>query len=164
MQYFTSPVDLAGIRCLIQKLADQGIRVWLFGGWAEEVRGLTAPRAHKDVDLLYPGTDFSALDAFMRGTSGLPEVAVKRTPCSRAFEIEGNFVEFYLVQADEDGFFTDFWGYLHRWPRGHAGRRDGVPGRQRRESGRLAIRLATGGTGIRHLRGVTTLNCASVGL
>jgi hypothetical protein len=116
MHYFTSPVDLAGIRCLIQKLADQGIRVWLFGGWAEEVRGLTAPRAHKDVDLLYPGTDFSALDAFMRGTSGLRELAVKRTPCSRAFEIEGDFVEFYLVQTDEDGFFTDFWGYLHRWP------------------------------------------------
>ena len=63
-----------------------------------------------------PATDFAALDAFMRGTSGLREVAVKRTPCSRAFEIECDFVEFYLVRSDDSGLFTDFWGYVHRWP------------------------------------------------
>jgi hypothetical protein len=110
------PVEIAGIRLLMRRLADQGVHVWLFGGWAEEVRGLMHPRAHKDVDLLYLGADFAALDAFMRSARGVREVAVKRTPCSRAFEANGDFVEFYLVQADKDGLFTDFWGYIHRWP------------------------------------------------
>jgi hypothetical protein len=100
-------VDFAGVTSLI-RLADHGIGVWLFGGWAEEARGLVLPRPHKDVDLLYRGSDFAPLDDFLRRTPGIQEVAVKRSPYSRAFEDGDDFAEFYLVQEDRDGFFTDF--------------------------------------------------------
>jgi Aminoglycoside-2''-adenylyltransferase len=47
---------------LIHWLQTRGIGCWIFGGWAHELRGLSPPRAHKDVDLLYPAESFDAID------------------------------------------------------------------------------------------------------
>jgi hypothetical protein len=107
--------DTAVVRATLAKLGRFGVRAWLFGGWAEELLGLTSPRSHKDLDLLYPANDFSRLDAFM-DTEGVEEIPVKRSDCSRAFVVEHHAVEFYLVREDPDGWYTDFWGYRHRWP------------------------------------------------
>jgi hypothetical protein len=108
-------VDLSDVTAVVRELRDNGVRVWLFGGWAEESLGLIPPRPHKDVDFLYPANDFGALDAFMANT-GVREFEVKRSPCSRGFDRDGHLVEFYLVRRDAQGPYTDFWGYVHRWP------------------------------------------------
>jgi hypothetical protein len=43
---------------LMQRLARAQIETWLAGGWAEELRELSSPRPHQDVDLLYPAANF----------------------------------------------------------------------------------------------------------
>ena len=61
---------------------------WLFGGWAEELRGLGAPREHSNIDLLYPGRDFERLDEFFR-LSVAEERPDRSHPCSRSVTFEG---------------------------------------------------------------------------
>ena len=48
---------------------------WVFGGWAEELSGISPPRLHKDVDLLYPAKDFELVDDIVR-RSGLQKIEV----------------------------------------------------------------------------------------
>src|SRR5207248_834952 len=51
--------DLSFVMHVVDLLEDARLRVWLFGGWAEELRGLRAPCEHVDVDFLYPGRDLA---------------------------------------------------------------------------------------------------------
>ena len=44
--------DLSFVMRVVDMLEDARLRVWLFGGWAEELRGLRAPCEHADVDFL----------------------------------------------------------------------------------------------------------------
>ncbi len=92
------------------------VDVWLFGGWAEEVRGLAAPRAHADVDLLYAADDWRRVDALI-DARGLDEIRPKRLGHKRAFVLDGTMVELFLVKRDARGtLYTEFWGVRHEWP------------------------------------------------
>ena len=46
--------ELNTVRRVMALLNGAGASCWLFGGWAEEMRGLRPPAAHGDIDLLYP--------------------------------------------------------------------------------------------------------------
>jgi hypothetical protein len=108
--------DLGFVEHVVARLESAGISTWLFGGWASELLGLSLPRAHNDVDLLYPADSFDAVDAFL-ATGGVDELAEKRLPHKRGFETDGIMVELFLVQTPEAGPFTDFWGVTrHEWP------------------------------------------------
>jgi len=72
--------DLPFVLRVVDLLEDARLRVWLFGGWAEELRGLRAPCEHVDVDFLYPGRDFSRVDRFLGGTDDT-------RPHKRTFEV-----------------------------------------------------------------------------
>lgn len=110
--------DLAFVRDAMARLRDAGITTWLFGGWAEELRGMAPPRPHHDVDLLYPATGFARVDAFLAGGTAVTEIAAKRLPHKRAFLDEGIMVELILVQPfAAGGHVTPFWGSTrYRWP------------------------------------------------
>ncbi len=95
---------------VVQMLADAQIKTWLLGGWAEELSGLCAPRAHNDIDLLYPAQSFLRLEEFLRAQSGAQEVTAKRFPHKRAFEWSGVLVEVFLVRPKDDALVTDFFG------------------------------------------------------
>jgi hypothetical protein len=100
----------------IALLADAGIDAWLFGGWAEQLRGLAAPREHHDIDLLCPAPDFTAVDSFL-ASEQVSEILLKRLPHKRAFELDGVLVELVLVQRDDVGHYTSFWGSIrYDWP------------------------------------------------
>jgi hypothetical protein len=101
--------DLHVVMRVVDLLEDARLRVWLFGGWAEELRGLRAPCEHGDIDFLYPGRDFSRVDRFV-GDSSDPR------PHKRTFEIDGAKVELLLVQKDDLGWFTDLPTGRHNWP------------------------------------------------
>jgi Aminoglycoside-2''-adenylyltransferase len=101
--------DLGFVMRVVDLLEDARLRVWLFGGWAEELRGLRAPCEHTDVDFLYPGRDFSRVDRFVGATDDT-------RPHKRTFEVEGIQVELLLVQKDERGWFTELPSGRHSWP------------------------------------------------
>jgi aminoglycoside-2''-adenylyltransferase len=101
--------DLQSVMRIVDLLEDARLRVWLFGGWAEELRGLRAPCEHVDVDFLYPGRDFSRVDRRF-------EIAGDERPHKRSVEVEGVPVEFVLVQKDERGWFTQLPRGRHDWP------------------------------------------------
>jgi MOSC domain-containing protein YiiM len=75
-----------------------GLPVCLFGGWAEELRGLIRPRPHSDIDLLYRASSFDALEAFMSQNPAFSEIEPKRFSHKRAARFKGVMIEFLLVQ------------------------------------------------------------------
>jgi len=98
----------------VRALVEAGIRVWLFGGWAEELSGLRPPGPHQDIDLLYPAQDFDRVDEFIRLCNDAEEIRPKRFVHKRAFRWQGVMVELFLVQQGPGGCVTNFFG-IHPW-------------------------------------------------
>jgi hypothetical protein len=106
--------NLAAVLRIVSHLAADGIPTWVFGGWAEELRGLAPPRSHGDIDLLYQGTDFKAVDKFIERRH-LQTVLAKRLGRKRAFIIDDVMVELFLVKTDDNRTpHTIFWDWF-RW-------------------------------------------------
>jgi hypothetical protein len=108
--------DLSFVMRVVDLLEDARLRVWLFGGWAEELRGLRAPCEHLDVDFLYPGRDFARVDRVLDERGAFDEVEGKRHDHKRAFMLEGTLVELLLVQKDAGGWYTELPRGRHDWP------------------------------------------------
>jgi hypothetical protein len=102
--------DLDFVYDVVERLAEDGIHVWVFGGWAEQLLGIADPRRHVDVDLLYPADSFAAVDRLK-----LPWVGSQPSVHKRAFAHEGVLVELVLARRDDRGHYTDFPGGRHRW-------------------------------------------------
>lgn len=113
--------DLNFVIRVADLLAEGGFRTWLFGGWAEELRGLRPPHRHGDVDLLFPAPDFRRLDAFLEHAP-VERRRNKRRTYKRGFALDGVLVKLLLVQRDRVGWYTDFRGGRHRWPTNVFGR------------------------------------------
>ena len=127
--------DIGVVLRVVDTLEAARLRVWLFGSWAEELRGLRVPCEHLGVDLLYPGRDFARVDAFI----GDDEIDLR--PHKRSFELDGVPVELLLVQKDEEGWYTELPLRRHRWPPDVFA-----------NAGRLPVASATALDGYRHSR------------
>lgn len=103
--------DLAFVERAVSLLASKGVDAWVFGGWAEELRGLIKPREHVDLDLLYPAEDWSIVDNLY-----LDWIEGKRFDWKRAFKLEDVTVELFLVQYDARGWYTQLERRRHNWP------------------------------------------------
>ena len=103
-------MDLSVVMHVVDQLEDARLRVWLFGGWAEELRGLRVPYEHVDIDFLYPGRDFSRVDRFI-GDGETDLRAHKRN-----LELDAVPVELLLVHKDERGWYTDLPSGRYDWP------------------------------------------------
>ena len=103
--------DLVFVERVQTMLRARGVETWVFGGWGEELRGLIRPRDHVDLDLLYPGESWDDVDAL-----DLDWIEGKRFPWKRAFALEAVAVELFLVQRDEEGWYTALRRRVHRWP------------------------------------------------
>ena len=103
--------DLAFVLRAVDLLRSHGVRTWVCGGWAEELRGLRPPGRHADLDLLYPARGWVRVDELE-----LDWVEAKRSPWKRAFELDGTVVELLLVEHDVRGWFTRRSGQRHDWP------------------------------------------------
>jgi hypothetical protein len=104
--------DLDFVQDVVLMLGERGVKVWVFGGWAEQLVGLAEPRRHVDVDLLYPAESFDELDAL-----DLPWIGAKHFAHKRAFAHDGVMVEVFLMRSDDLGFYTELPGGTFRWPR-----------------------------------------------
>jgi hypothetical protein len=82
----------------------------VFGGWAEELRGVIRPRPHRDVDLLVVDPDLGRLDEHVAARG---EIGGKRFSHKRAFTVDGVLVELFLVFGGSTTFF-DAETYV--WP------------------------------------------------
>lgn len=106
--------DLQLLRETVGTLSQSGFRIAVFGGWAEELHRLSAPREHHDIDLIVIDADLVALDAFVEARG---EVAAKRQTHKRAFTTSGVLVELFLVNTVNGQPTTEFWGsFAYRWP------------------------------------------------
>jgi hypothetical protein len=102
--------DLRLVAQILCWLDSAGTTCALFGGWAEELRGLRPPGPHKDVDLLIEAQDFAALDALLASVrERFPEIEAKRFAHKRAFRANGVMVELFLVRRAGEGLVTPFW-------------------------------------------------------
>ena len=99
-------------------LADAQLTTWIFGGWAEELWQISAPRTHNDIDLLYPAHDFTELDRWSMATEGVVDIVGKRFSHKRAVVYQQIMIEFLLIERTRDGFRTIFFEGLHllNWP------------------------------------------------
>ena len=98
---------------VLRRLDDGGAECLLFGGWAEEALGLSRPRPHGDIDLLFPARSFRVLDGLLlAGAPGWQEVPLKRFAHKRAFLSDGLLVEVILVRQETGSPFSMFWGDL----------------------------------------------------
>ncbi len=108
--------DLDLVRRALGLLSASGASCWIFGGWAEELRGLCPARPHKDLDLLCVAPSFAAVERLLGG-GRVDEIHRKRFPHKRAFVLDGVMVELFLVERDSRGLFTNFWSRCrHDWP------------------------------------------------
>jgi len=89
-------------------LTINNIHTWIFGGWAEEIQEIIPPRIHKDIDLLYPASDFNTLDIFLKKV-GFEEIKGKHFFHKRAFLYQGIMVEIFLIQNENSQYFTNFF-------------------------------------------------------
>jgi hypothetical protein len=103
--------DLSFVLRATDLLWSKGVRTWIFGGWAEELRGVIPPREHADLDLLYPARNWSRVDSLP-----LDWIEAKRFPWKRAFRLHGTKVELFLVERDAHGWFTELRRRRHDWP------------------------------------------------
>ena len=99
-------------------LADAQLTTWVFGGWAEELWHINAPREHNDIDLLYPVRDFTQLDCWIAATQGIIEIPAKRFSHKRTVMYRQVMIEFLLIERTIDGLRTNFFAGLYTldWP------------------------------------------------
>jgi hypothetical protein len=110
----TLPFLLATVRML----ADAQLSIWVFGGWAEELWGISAPRNHHDIDLLYPASDFTSLDHWLAGTEDITEIVGKRFSHKRAIIYRQVMTEFLLLEREHESHRSNFFSGLYTldWP------------------------------------------------
>ena len=109
---------------MVDDLSAAGLGPLVFGGWAEELLGVTPPRSHSDIDLLVVAKPH-AVDDFV---SRRQEIVQKRFSHKRAYVEDGVMVELFLVGRDEDVETTTFWDTrLWTWPRLEPVMVDGLP-------------------------------------
>jgi hypothetical protein len=104
---------------IMGRLAQAQIATWLSGGWAEELRGICAPRSHRDVDLLYPAPHFAHLDQWLADAADLFALPAKQFSHKRAFLCEQVMIEVILLEPEQKGgFLTNFFNrrYQFIWP------------------------------------------------
>jgi hypothetical protein len=109
--------DLDLLALVVDHMDAAGAGVLVFGGWAEELLGLSPPWPHRDIDLLLPAVSLAPVDRLLAtAATALEEVRPKRFAHKRAFRIKGTTVEITLVEHDRDGPVTRFWGDVSfRW-------------------------------------------------
>jgi hypothetical protein len=106
--------DIQLLRETVTTLSQSGFQVAVFGGWAEELHGLSAPREHHDIDLIVIDADLIVLDTLVEARG---EVVTKHQTHKRAFTTSGVLVELFLVSTVDGQPLTDFWGsFAYRWP------------------------------------------------
>ena len=112
------------MRTVVADLSGAGLRPLVFGGWAEQLLGLTPPRSHSDIELLVIA-EAPAVDVFV---SEHQEIVQKRFSHKRAYVQDGVMVELFLVDRSEDVETTTFWNTrLWKWPRPEPVMVDGLP-------------------------------------
>lgn len=77
-----------------------GIKVWVAGGWAEELRGMRLPGPHEDLDVFVQAQDFNEVERALAETPEWNEIKRKRFSHKRAWYVDEIMVECILVTPD----------------------------------------------------------------
>lgn len=109
---------LAFVLSVMRRFAQAHLPVWLAGGWAEEFWGLSPPRQHKDVDLLYLALDFHQLDHWFSQAEDMSPIEGKRFSHKRAVLYEQIMIEVVLLEPSAGSYATHYFDrrYTLNWP------------------------------------------------
>jgi hypothetical protein len=108
--------SLCTLTAVLSWLERRSISVRVFGGWGEQLRGLSRPRAYGEIDLLYPAETWDAIDKLI-ADDWVKEIIGKRFAHKRAIVWQGMIVELFLVRLDDRRPYTLFWNRVrHDWP------------------------------------------------
>ncbi|GCE22763.1 hypothetical protein [Dictyobacter kobayashii] len=102
------------VRTVMRQLEVSDIHTYLFGGWAEELWQLSAPRSHADIDLLYPAADFQLVDKWLQETAGVVVRSEKHFHHKRALLYNQVKLELFLLEPLSKGYVTNYFGDLYR--------------------------------------------------
>ncbi len=134
--------DLPFLTDLVERLRGSGQDVRVFGGWAEQLRGLRRKGPHSDIDLLLTADGFEPLESFMDGLTEAGAIPGKRFPHKRAWVVDGVRVEFMLVRPGAVMTTVMFLGEpVISWP---AGTFSGTPVDGLPVAGREALKMYRG--------------------
>src|SRR5215510_1062735 len=100
---------LTFLLAVIKHFEANALPIWVFGGWAEELWQIAQPRAHRDIDFLYPATNLEDLDHFISQKRDLQEIQNKQFSHKRGIRYQEVMIEFLLVQNETGIYFTDFF-------------------------------------------------------
>lgn len=103
--------DLLLVKRVIADLVTADLRPLVFGGWGEELLGLSAPRVHKDIDVVLLDPQMSVLDSFVAGRD---EVLDGHLSHKRVYRQNGVKIELFIAQWNGECLETVFWDRL-RW-------------------------------------------------
>lgn len=105
------------LSAIIEKLLSYGLDVCIFGGWAEELRGIRKPSSHSDIDILIRANNFCKLENVLKKYRKITEISKKRFSHKRAYSWNGMRVEFFLVKPSAKLLTSVFDGRLIiTWP------------------------------------------------
>lgn len=111
------PNNIEFLKYIVERLGNSGINTVVFGGWAKELLKIIPARKHIDIDLLYIGDSFDAIDFFLESQKDLIQIKGKRFDHKRAFLCNGIMIELLLVKYTSNQWITSFWGdYNLKWP------------------------------------------------
>ena len=117
--------DIHLLRETVTALSQAGFQIAVFGGWAEELHGLSEPCQHHDIDLLVIDVDIVTLDAFVQERA---EVGAKRQTHKRGFRRGGVLVELFVVSTVNEQLVSNFWNsFVYHWPDLGPVELDGLP-------------------------------------
>ena len=109
--------DIYFLNQVMEICKDNSLDVYIFGGWAEELWGISTPRLHNDIDLLFRGENLNPIEKAIYKEKQWKEIIPKRFPHKRAITIDDIMVEFFLVNEGPRGLYTDFFSiYIIEWP------------------------------------------------
>ena len=109
--------DIYFLNQVLKSCKNNSLDVYIFGGWAEELLEISPPRPHNDIDLLFRGENLNPIEEAIIKERNWKEIILKRFPHKRAITIDNIMVEFFLVNEESKGFYTDFFSiYRFEWP------------------------------------------------
>jgi lincosamide nucleotidyltransferase A/C/D/E len=114
-------MKLIGVLELLKWLAENGIAVWIDGGWGVDALLGKQTREHNDIDILMEGGNAARFTAALERSGYAEKQMDYTTPSHRVFTQGDNIVDLHLFEFDAEGNALYEGESYHSWVLGGHG-------------------------------------------